>query len=95
MTRIFSILIMLAASCLVGVAQNVLTEKELDKLDAEIEQKHIYDNQKYERIAILEETANSSAKFSNERFDALFDLGKGGGAKGCVSIPLESFRFFF
>lgn len=76
MTRIFSILIMLAASCFAGVAQNVLTESELDKLDAEIEQKHIYDNQKYERIAILEESANSSAKFSNERFDALFDLGK-------------------
>ena len=76
MTRLFSILIMLAASCFAGVAQNVLTESELDKLDAEIEQKHIYDNQKYERIAILEETANSSAKFSNERFDALFDLGK-------------------
>lgn len=76
MTRIIYIALMLVATCFVGVSQNKLSDNELDNLDAEIAQKHIYDGKKANRIAILAEKANSSAKFSQDRFNALMELGR-------------------
>lgn len=76
MTKYILFLITLGFSVSIGVAQNKLTSQDLSILDNEIKKKHIYDKAKYERIATLTNNANSSAEFSNERYQAFIDLAK-------------------
>lgn len=58
------------------MAQDKLTAQELNKLDKEITQKYIYDNIKIARIDSLKNIAYSSSKNKQDKYDALFNLGK-------------------
>ena len=69
-------LLTLLIACLTAVAQNKLTHLELNMLDREIKQKHIYDNIKATRIDSLKKTSISSEKTSEDRYYALIELAK-------------------
>lgn len=71
--KIFLIVVAIVVS-LSCVSQNKLTTHDLELLDSEILRKHVYDSNKYRRIAELEEIANSSAKYSDRRYAAMIDL---------------------
>ena len=58
------------------MSQNRITEEHLSQLDKEIKQKHIYDDNKHIHIDSLKNLTYSSAKISNERYKALYNLGK-------------------
>lgn len=76
MIKHFISIIILALSCSVGSAQVKLTVQELSKLDKEITQKYIYDNVKTARIDSLKKNADTSNSIKQNKFKALYDLGK-------------------
>ena len=76
MTKYLVTIFLSILPCFLSVAQNKLTTQELSRLDKEIKQKHIYDNVKVAHIDSLKKIAYSSDKIEQNRFNALFNLGK-------------------
>ena len=76
MFKSFFTICLLALSCFISFSQDKLTTQELNKLDKEIKQKYIYDNRKISRIDSLKKTAYSPNENTENRYNALFHLGK-------------------
>lgn len=76
MFKSFFTICLLALSCFISFSQDKLTTQELNKLDKEIKQKYIYDNRKISRIDSLKKTAYSPIENTENRYNALFNLGK-------------------
>ena len=76
MLRNFLLFITFISFCLAGTAQNKFSANELNALDKEIKHKYIYDSQKKKRIEALKGKADSSAKFSAGRCDALIEMAR-------------------
>ncbi len=76
MVQLIITIFILIVSCVTSSAQDKLTTQELSKLDKEITQKHIYDNKKTARIDSLKQIVYFSDKNQENKFKALFDLGK-------------------